>query len=544
MMKKDILKYFLHIIVSTIVLFILIEILLMITYFIRNSMVDYVLLPYNAAQDFGPTPPWLDDLRILERDEDLLFRNRRNVRQKYMDVYSPVHVEEDRTKLIRQFLPKIPASLRDNPVWEVSLNSAGFRNKEFPNQKTASVFRIICLGDSWTFGSNVNQEDAYPQQLRTLLKREFPMADFEVFNLGVMSYSSYQGLKLLKKKISELDPNLLIVGFAMNDASVPGYRDKDYPKEHLTVKKRFNRVLEKVESYKLAQYLKKIIKHKTWTIGDYMQKVAAVAGTPDEAWIGREGHESADYEKLEPYTRVSPKDFEKNFIEIIRLARKFGADTILLYTQLWDTPHRHVLEKVSKTEGVSLVDSKALIDRARTKIEDELEETLDLRQSTAQQAPVEGESEVILRVYSGMYTVPESIYIAGAHPLLGDGVPNKIAMYDDETHGDQRAGDMVWSYAATFSPGTKLLYVYTNSGEEGKWEGLDVPEIRRFTVKTPNRGNKLYRPIETFGKIYMQADGWHTNAEGYKLIAKALISTLKENNHVKRYLDNRTNELL
>jgi hypothetical protein len=140
--------------------------------------------------------------------------------------------------------------------------------------------------------------------------------------------------------------------------------------------------------------------------------------------------------------------------------------------------------------------------------------------------------------------VPESIYIAGAHPLLGDGVPNKIAMYDDETHGDQRAGDMVWSYAATFSPGTKLLYVYTNSGEEGKWEGLDVPEIRRFTVKTPNRGNKLYRPIETFGKIYMQADGWHTNAEGYKLIAKALISTLKENNHVKRYLDNRTNELL
>jgi lysophospholipase L1-like esterase len=543
-MKKNILKYFLHVIASTIVLFILIETLLRITYFIRNSTVDYVLLPYNAAQDFGPTPPWLDDLRILERDKDLLFRNRQNVRQKYMDVYSPVNVEEDRTKLIRQFFPTIPSMLRDNPVWEVSLNSSGFRDREFPNQKAASVFRIICLGDSWTFGSNVNQEDAYPQQLRTLLNQEFPMADFEVLNLGVMSYSSYQGLKLLKNKVVDLDPDLLIIGFAMNDSSVPGYRDKDYPKEHLTVKKRFERVLEKVESYKLALYLKKIINHKTWTIGDYMQKVATVAGTPDEAWIGREGLESADYEKLEPYTRVSPKDYEKNFIEMTRLARNLGADTILLYTQLWDTPHRNILKKVSKAEGVSLVDSKTLIDKARTRIEDELEEKLDLRPSTAQQAPGDGNIEAIFRVYSGVYYVPKSLYIAGVHPLLGDGVPNKIAMYDDGTHGDQRLGDNVWSYAATFSPGIKLLYVYTNSGTEGKWEGLDVPEIRRFTVTTPRNDNQLHRPIETFGKIYMQADGWHTNAEGYKLIAQALLSILKENNHVKRYLDNRTNELL
>jgi hypothetical protein len=64
------------------------------------------------------------------------------------------------------------------------------------------------------------------------------------------------------------------------------------------------------------------------------------------------------------------------------------------------------------------------------------------------------------------------MYIVGNHPKLGKLVPNKVAMYDDGTHGDQTAGDHVWSYSATFAPGTKLSYVYSNSGEEDKWEGL------------------------------------------------------------------------
>ena len=75
-------------------------------------------------------------------------------------------------------------------------------------------------------------------------------------------------------------------------------------------------------------------------------------------------------------------------------------------------------------------------------------------------------------------------------------------MYDG-THGDQRAGDDIWSYSATFAPGTRLSYIYTNSGEEGKWEGLDVPHIhiRSFTVEAKIGEEKPYRPIESFGKF-------------------------------------------
>jgi lysophospholipase L1-like esterase len=34
-------------------------------------------------------------------------------------------------------------------------------------------------------------------------------------------------------------------------------------------------------------------------------------------------------------------------------------------------------------------------------------------------------------------------------------------------------------------------------------------------------------PIDTFGQLYMQADNWHTDAEGYDLIADAVAKAVK-----------------
>ena len=84
--------------------------------------------------------------------------------------------------------------------------------------------------------------------------------------------------------------------------------------------------------------------------------------------------------------------------------------------------------------------------------------------------------------------------------------------------GDQKAGDGVWSYAATFAPAKTISYIYTNSGTPGRWEGLDVPHIRRVEVPSSPDGRPVYMPIETFGRIYMQGDDWHTDAVGYDAI--------------------------
>jgi hypothetical protein len=116
--------------------------------------------------------------------------------------------------------------------------------------------------------------------------------------------------------------------------------------------------------------------------------------------------------------------------------------------------------------------------------------------------------------------------IVGADAKLGGLVPNAVAMHDDGQGGDQRGGDGVWSYAASFPAGTHLSYVYTNSGARGQWEGLDVPTIRHVTVPASRDGAPVLLPIETFGHLYLQADNWHTDAIGYDLIAHAVAEAM------------------
>src|SRR5207253_80172 len=163
-------------------------------YYVRNFQAEYVLIPYvNRAS--GPVPPWLDSLRITDPDDALIFKGRPNVHRKYVDVFSPTHTEDDQIALVRRFSPTPPGWLKENPVWEVTHNSEGFRDREFADSNPASGFRIVCLGDSWTWGNNVNEAQSYPRRLAALLKEALPNRQIEVLNLGVPGYSSYQGLK-------------------------------------------------------------------------------------------------------------------------------------------------------------------------------------------------------------------------------------------------------------------------------------------------------------------------------------------------------------
>lgn len=518
-------------VVITVVMFAAAEVLLRVAYAIRNAMVTEIPLPYAIGHSYGPLPPWVDALRILEPDPVLIWKNRASLRRRYMDIFTPARTQEERMSPLRQFFPVLPEGLRGNAVWEISLNAQGFRDEDFPRAKPAAAYRIVCLGDSWTFGANVGQSEAYPQRLRERLRQEFLGAGFEVFNLGVLGYSSFQGLELLKRTALPMKPDLLVIAFGMNDASVAGYRDRDMPTlaAGRGLPARMAEALEMSESYKLLRYLALVWKYVPESMGQRIRTAAKQAA---------ERPDTVNYAELEPWTRVSPVDYERNIREMIARSRDGGAAVVLVFNELWrESPYRPVLEGVARTETVPLVDGSAIVAGARRRIEEELETKLDLRPPKAGRARTDGQIEVVFRVYAGPYPVPLTLYIVGTHPKLGRLVPNKVAVYDDGTHGDQRAGDRVWSYSATFAPGTRVLYVYTNSGRRGKWEGLDVPDVREFTVAGPRSDGKNYAPIAAFGRLHMQADSWHTDAAGYDLIARAVAEAVKREPSVRVYLE-------
>lgn len=508
---------------TTVIVFLLVEISLRGAYFVRNSMVRYVPLPYALGDDYGPIPPWLDALLILKNDNTLIWKNEPNVRRTYLDVFSPVRTEHNRIALLRRFIPGVPQEFRSNPTWDVRINSLGYRGEEMSATPQPSTIRIACVGDSWTFGMPVGQDRTYPSRVAAWLNQEEPGARYEVQNFGVLGYSSFQGLQLLKTCVLDFHPNVVVIGFGMNDSDVAGYRDKNmvggtgHPSFTSRAKETAKSAAQHVEGYKLLKYEALVLRFRSKPVSDYLK---AETKTKESGPV--------DYDAIEPWTRVSPRDFESNIREMIRLARERGASAVLVDNELWNgSPYRAVLRKIANGLDAPLVDSLTIVNAVRTGIEESLETRLNLggRDNRLPPPPV-GKTTVVFRAYRGSAEVPKGLSIVGADPQLGAPVPNMIAMHDDGTGGDQKAGAGVWTYVAAFAPSTSVSYVYTNSGTAGQWDGLDVPHIRRAQVPPVTDGRAVYLPVETFGRVYMQGDDWHTDAVGYDAIGHAVARAI------------------
>jgi lysophospholipase L1-like esterase len=487
---------------------------------LRNSRLEAIALPYVVDDDYGPVPPWADAARVLEPDQALLWRSRAGVERRYVDVFTPMRTEAYRVALLRRFRPSLPESLAHNPTWRIALNSQGFRSREVEVPKPRRRVRVVCLGDSWTFGANVDQDQAYPQRLEAFLRRAYPATDVEVLNLGVFGYSSFQGLTLLRRHVRAFEPDVVVIGFAMNDSRVAGFRDEDVARTAPSPVARAAPLAGRSEIVRLGRYLVASARHRPTSLAEHLKDADSRADDPRPA---RE-----KYVGTEAWTRVPLADYERNLTAMIALARDRGASVVLLFNELWsESPYRAAIERVAAAAGVPWVDSQRLIARARREMEDDVERARGLAPPpAAAHTNARGGVDVIFRVATDRQAAPRGLFIVGAHPALGALVPNRVAMFDDGTHGDQRAGDGVWSYTASLAPGQQLAYVYTVGGREGRWEGLDVPALRTVGVDAP-AGRRLYRPIESFGKLYLQADAWHTDATGYELIARAVFDALK-----------------
>lgn len=104
--------------------------------------------------------------------------------------------------------------LRDGIRYKI--NSAGLRDYEYRLEKPKDVYRIAVIGDSITWGYN-QLEDTYPKALERKLRGNFQDKKFEVINFGIESTGSQNHLELMKKRVLLYSPDLVILGYCLND---------------------------------------------------------------------------------------------------------------------------------------------------------------------------------------------------------------------------------------------------------------------------------------------------------------------------------------
>src|SRR5262245_35444103 len=99
---------------------------------------------------------------------------------------------------------------------DVRLNALGFRERRLPSPKPPGVLRVVALGDSFTQGYGVEEDEAWPRRLESVLDARRG-GRHEVVNLGVPGANPRDYLSHLRDPGLAYEPDVVIVTVMAND---------------------------------------------------------------------------------------------------------------------------------------------------------------------------------------------------------------------------------------------------------------------------------------------------------------------------------------
>jgi lysophospholipase L1-like esterase len=446
--------------------------------------------PEMPGDTVSRTLAWLEINPVpLVRDADLLWRNEPDARK---------------TQQVN------PQPWGHDDWWTLENNHEGFRGPALLTAHDTGAYRVLCVGDSVTFGFNVDQPDAYPQQLQTLLESRYPGRHFEVVNSGVPGWTWLQGIRFLQLRGLALHPDVVIMAHGTNDQFLPA-KVTDEERFHLlggpvtrTLRSVAGR-LSDTNSYRLVERL--------FPPPPFSPDEDSPACKKQKALIGR-------------CPRVPLDQIAAAVTEVNRLVESAHTALLIVNLDFSETQavvgvHRGVdgtripfLDAVDQVRALRRRDQNAL--RARFGLAPE-----STSPSPASPTPAQTK-HLLLRV-----SVPDrdARYVVRGEAYLGPSFTFEEVIYDDGTHGDERGDDGVYSATIDVPAGLSgVQYVFDRNGE---------PELRPLPPLGSKMGNRVIAvhgdtigPIDVFSALPYMAERIHPNREGQGVIAGLVADRL------------------
>lgn len=107
---------------------------------------------------------------------------------------------------------------KESAKHQISHNALGFRGPEIAVPKPEGTYRVVCLGGSSTYGHGPSSDETtWPARLQAHLRAERPHLNIEVVNAGCRGYSSFESLTNYAFRVSDLEPDHVIIYHTVND---------------------------------------------------------------------------------------------------------------------------------------------------------------------------------------------------------------------------------------------------------------------------------------------------------------------------------------
>ncbi len=144
----------------------------------------------------------------------------------YVEVIGGHKIERVKYDPTLGWIPNAGIRIVNGKTYSVNKDSTRLNgtNRKFPTDKN----QILAVGDSFTFGHNVSDSDAWPAQLENEIGRS-------VVNGGVFGYGLDQIILRSKSLYKEYEPEILLVSFITEDIFRCGQKVRGWPKPYYTI---------------------------------------------------------------------------------------------------------------------------------------------------------------------------------------------------------------------------------------------------------------------------------------------------------------------
>lgn len=222
------------------------------------------------------------------------------------------------------------------------INGRGWRGPDVDDDPAAETLRIVCVGDSCTFGFGLKESDTWPAALQHMLDVAFEgVQSFEVINTGVTGYSTWQNLLQIQGDVAELSADLVLVLPSGHNDITGARRFSD--REATAFNHGLRRLIEDTNLYRSLDQL--------------------AGGSPEQ------GMEVPPPGVPSMYWRVSPRQLEENLLAMVGSCRDQGSKPVFIASpQRADVQQSvpaygnvvGIVESVAKTTETPLADPVSL----------------------------------------------------------------------------------------------------------------------------------------------------------------------------------------
>lgn len=451
--------------------------------------------PPPAYKDtVAQTLQWLDiNLAPLVRDADLIWRNQ---------------------PLARRTQPINPRPFGRDETWTIEINAEGFRGEERARGLTGDpVLRVLCVGDSVTFGFNVDQPDSYPAQLQALMRSRHPGREIEVINAGVPGWSWLQGLRFLETRGLALDVDVVLMAHGTNDQFMTATTTDAERFQALSRPLRreievLRLLLERTQTYRAVERF--TMRHA--------EEEKPSRGCLDQ--IQGTGH----------CKRVGLHEIPPAIEQARERVMAAGADFAVLNLDFMQTPAVTAARQAHERLGMPFIDAVDEVLGIRDREDARRGAELGLMPATATGAS-RGEGAIAADSWSGLLRVQvpqrDRSYSVRGEGVLGANSNFDGPLYDDGTHGDERAGDGVFSARFPFPRSIGTFRFKFFQGDLPEFDSLP-PMPSQFGDRAVRPSGDFVTPVFRFGDLAVLAERTHPNARGHSIVA-AKAADLIEN---------------